>query len=123
MHNPNFFRSFENSNDDDRILNDGIVSIIGDDYLLNFLNDAETNPKTYITSPLYTLSYFVRSKQPNLFSQMFQEGPNAFPGFQEQPRPSDSFANMYSKMGMHVFSIITTVKTHILGSLGIPEYG
>lgn len=34
-------RSNDSYPDEDRILNDGIVSIIGDDYLLSFLNDAD----------------------------------------------------------------------------------
>ena len=46
MHNPNFFRSTDSNNDEDRILNDGIVSIVGDDYLLSFLNDSEPMQKT-----------------------------------------------------------------------------
>ena len=45
MTNPNFFRMFDNNSDEDRTLNDGIVSIIGDDYVLNFLNDSEVTPK------------------------------------------------------------------------------
>jgi len=41
MHNFNFFRTNDSNIEEDRILNDGIVSIIGDDYLLSFLNDVE----------------------------------------------------------------------------------
>ena len=35
----------DNTSEDERLLSDGVVSIIENDYILNFLNDIDSMPK------------------------------------------------------------------------------
>ena len=37
----------DNISEDERLLSDGLVSIIENDYILNFLNDIDSMPKRY----------------------------------------------------------------------------
>jgi len=89
MHNPNFFRSGDSNNDEDRILNDGIVSIVGDDYLLSFLNDSESVQKP------------ARPLQPSHMPYpYFNEAQMSFHNFQEQQRQPETFQSIYGKMNI-----------------------
>jgi hypothetical protein len=45
MQNPNQFKPPEHNNEEEKYGNDGIISIIDQDYLLNFLSDMDTNQR------------------------------------------------------------------------------
>jgi len=86
---PGFFKQ-DTASDEDRFVNDGLVSIIDNDYVMNFLNDMDTLPKRPI--PTYQFYQTIPQDLSNNLGSMIDP---------DQNRHGDPSNNLFSKAAIH----------------------
>jgi len=89
MQNPNHIRYSENPGEEDKFHNEGLISFIDNDYVLNFLNDPESAQRR--SMPM----------QQNTFNAMIPEMQLSFPNFQDNSKNQEHFPNIYSKINVN----------------------